>query len=318
MPEVAVLVVLAAGEGRRMGALTSSCPKPLLPFFDRAIVSTALDRARKVSAAYRAMNAWYSIERSLDWAGDHAADWNISVEQQLLGTGGGVRNIWRRAGCPDGDVLVVNGDIISMQDLNELVVAHRRNRCVATMAVCPGGQEAAVEYSDGLVVSLPGYGTRARRRSAPHEGVRGTYVGAAVIDSGLIAGMEATPACIVRDCLSPALDEGADVRAHLTTDYHADLGTPARYLDACAQIIADDTLRVRAGIPPSAVDIPGVWVSERAAVEEGVSLSKAIIGPGVRVRAGATIERAAVFGCEVADEARNEIRFGYASVDATP
>ncbi len=316
MNEVAVLVVLAAGEGRRMGALTASCPKPLLPFFDRAIVSLALDRGRRVKAGYRAMNAWYSIERALDWAGDHADDWNVVVEARLMGTGGGIRNIWERAGQPQGEVLIVNGDIISMLDLNELVQAHRDSGAAATMAVCPGGQEAAVEYAAGSVVSLPGHGGRARRVQAPTEGVRGTYVGASVIDASLIAEITATPSCIVRDCLSPALEAGRDVHAHESDDFHADLGTPARYLDACALMIADDSLRSRAGIPPSAVNMPGVWVSERAAVEDGVSLSSAIVGPGVRVRTGAEIEHAAVFGCEVDGRAQNEIRFGYAAVSA--
>ncbi|WP_340107961.1 nucleotidyltransferase family protein [Pikeienuella sp. HZG-20] len=84
-------MVLAAGFGTRMGALTAGTPKPLLRVAGRALIDHALDHLAAAGVARAVVNLHYlgaQIRRHL--AGRTAPEVVFSEEAGILETGGGV------------------------------------------------------------------------------------------------------------------------------------------------------------------------------------------------------------------------------------
>ncbi len=91
-PPPCTALVLAAGLGTRMGSLVDRIPKPLLPVSGRTLLDRAIDRALEAGMKRIVVNVHAHADRiraHLARRGDVAS--SISIERQLLETGGGAR-----------------------------------------------------------------------------------------------------------------------------------------------------------------------------------------------------------------------------------
>ena len=102
-------MVLAAGLGSRMGALTEDRPKPLIRVGGRALIDHALDRLQAVGVGDVVVNLFYLADHIRDHlAGRSAPATQYSEETERLETGGGVTNALGLLG--DEAFYVVNAD----------------------------------------------------------------------------------------------------------------------------------------------------------------------------------------------------------------
>ncbi|MCZ6812735.1 MAG: nucleotidyltransferase family protein [Alphaproteobacteria bacterium] len=109
MPEFAM--VLAAGLGTRLGPFTDDLPKPLVEVAGRAILDRVLDALADAAVARCVVNTHYlapMIEAHL--AGRTAPGAELSYEDQLLDTGGGVARALPSLGARP--FFVINADIL--------------------------------------------------------------------------------------------------------------------------------------------------------------------------------------------------------------
>ena len=104
-------MVLAAGLGERMRPLTDELPKPLIQMRGRTLLDHVLDRLVAAGVRDAVVNLHYlgdMIEAHLkDRSQPHII---FSLEDDLLNTGGGVRNALKWLG--DEPFFVVNGDVL--------------------------------------------------------------------------------------------------------------------------------------------------------------------------------------------------------------
>lgn len=102
-------MIMAAGFGTRMGALTASTPKPLLPVAGRALIDHALDYCAAAGVTRHVINLHYLGGQIRD----HLAtrdDVVFSEEPEILETGGGVTHALPL--LSDTPVYTVNSDAI--------------------------------------------------------------------------------------------------------------------------------------------------------------------------------------------------------------
>ena len=102
------LMIFAAGLGTRMGALTASRPKPLLPVAGRAMIDHALDMAAEAGVERIVVNTHYLADQMSDHLSGRGVA--ISHEPEILETGGGLRAALPHLG--PGPVAVLNSDAI--------------------------------------------------------------------------------------------------------------------------------------------------------------------------------------------------------------
>lgn len=105
-------MLLAAGRGERMGSLTASCPKPLLPVAGKPLLQYHLERLAAAGFHQVVVNAYYrahDIESFLAGWQDNPVAVKLIVEPELLETGGGIHNALTLLG--DEPFVVVNSDV---------------------------------------------------------------------------------------------------------------------------------------------------------------------------------------------------------------
>lgn len=129
-------VVLAAGKGSRLGALTKAMPKPMLPVAGRPIVDHTLERLAQSGVRDVFMNLHHHPEVLKKYCGD-GSRWGLrityTVELELLGTAGAVRNFARHLrGSP---FFVVYGDNYLECELAPIWRFHEQHAGLATIAL---------------------------------------------------------------------------------------------------------------------------------------------------------------------------------------
>ena len=113
MRDVAMKVMLlAAGRGERMGALTEQMPKPLIPVAGKPLLAHQMERLRDAGFEELVVNTAYLGEQIRTFLGD-GSQWGVTVccteEPQRLETAGGIINALPLLG--DDPFLVVNSDV---------------------------------------------------------------------------------------------------------------------------------------------------------------------------------------------------------------
>jgi len=123
-------MVLAAGLGTRLRPLTYEITKPMVPVLDRPVMEHIVELLEKHGFEEVIANLHYFPESIREYFGERIS---YRVEEELLGTAGGVR------ACADffGDdaFLVISGDALTDIDLGALAQRHRDSGGIATLAV---------------------------------------------------------------------------------------------------------------------------------------------------------------------------------------
>jgi NDP-sugar pyrophosphorylase family protein len=129
-------MLLAAGEGRRLGPLTEDRPKPMLPVGGRTPLEHNVRLLARHGFQHIAINLHHRPEVIRDYFGDGSkfgVEIRYSEEPQLLGTAGGVKKL--ESFFRDDTFLVVYSDNVSDCRLDRLIELHRRTAAVCTLAV---------------------------------------------------------------------------------------------------------------------------------------------------------------------------------------
>ena len=136
-------MILAAGLGTRLGALTRERPKALAEVAGQTLLEITLGRLRQFGIDEVIINVHHHPDMVVEYLRAHhdfGMRITISREEQLLDTGGGLKNaahFFLRDGDPqDGEPPFVlhNVDVLSSIDLGEMVRLHRARHALATLA----------------------------------------------------------------------------------------------------------------------------------------------------------------------------------------
>jgi len=174
------VVILAAGEGKRM---KSAVPKVLQPLAGRPLLQYVIDTARALNPAAVHVVYGHGGERVREVLGDSGSSWTLQAER--LGTGHAVRQVMPQ--IPDGHlVLVLYGDVplISRATLARLL-ALAGERAVALLTMTPekpDGYGRIVRGDGGLVREI----VEEREASRAQRAIRECNSGVLAAPAGLL------------------------------------------------------------------------------------------------------------------------------------
>ena len=140
-------MILAAGFGTRMGALTKATPKPLLPVAGRALIDHALDVAQGEHAAPCVINTHFHADQMRHHLRNDEVI--LSEEQpEILDSGGGIRHALRY--FSDSAIFTLNSDNVwtGQNPFATLSAAWRPTEMDALMLLIPRDQ-ATGRQGDG-------------------------------------------------------------------------------------------------------------------------------------------------------------------------
>jgi NDP-sugar pyrophosphorylase family protein len=293
-------MIMAAGLGTRLRPITGELPKPMVPVAGKPVMAHVVDLARRHGLTEIAANLHYLPDTIRGYFGDGGADgvslrW--SLEDELLGTAGGVRNVADFLTEPGEPFVVLSADSLTDVDLGALVAAHRRAGNVATL-----GLTAVEDPSDFGVVVVDGREQIVEfQEKPPLEEARSNLAscGIYVFDPAIFDFVEPGFQDWAKDVFPRVLTSGRPFGGVLVRGYWNDVGSLGEYqssnrdalLGTVALALPTDEIAegVRAG--------RGVEVAGSAVLEGPI-----LLGDGVRIedrawiRGPATISAGAVVG----------------------
>lgn len=136
-PERIEGIILAAGMGKRMGALSSAVPKPLVTVTGRPMLEIAASKLLREGAEHLHINLFHLGAKIGEFT--ESTGWPVSLhfEEELLDTGGGIGNMARSIGDVE-TILLHNSDVISDSSFQPALAFHRRKSALFTMILAAG------------------------------------------------------------------------------------------------------------------------------------------------------------------------------------
>lgn len=129
------VILMAGGLGTRLGELTRNCPKPLISVGGKPLLETIVDNFREYGFYNFFMSVNYKAEMIEQYFAD-GLDWNINIkylrENKRLGTAGALSLLET---MPNKPIIVMNGDLLTKVNFQQLLDYHVQQKAMATMCV---------------------------------------------------------------------------------------------------------------------------------------------------------------------------------------
>lgn len=129
------VLLMAGGIGKRLGDLTSCCPKPLLKVGDKPILQLILESF--IECGFH--NFYFSVNYRAEMIRNHFGNgekWGVQIqylqEDSPLGTAGALGILPDK---PTQPIIVMNGDILTKVDFEHLINFHKETHSCATMCI---------------------------------------------------------------------------------------------------------------------------------------------------------------------------------------
>ena len=138
-------MVFAAGQGLRLGALTTTTPKALIPVAGRPMIEYPLRLLRHYGISEIIVNLHHLGEQIETYLGDGSnlgLRISYSKEAELLDTGGGL--LKAKPFLQDGTFIVINTDVLIDLPLDEVIDFHKKSKTATTLVLRP--DELADQY----------------------------------------------------------------------------------------------------------------------------------------------------------------------------
>jgi mannose-1-phosphate guanylyltransferase len=279
MAAIAQAFVLAAGLGKRLRPLTDDLPKPLIPIFQKLLITFALDHLisdgvnRFVINTHRRPELFRSFFNRGDYAG---APVTLVHEPELLETGGGIKNAERFLGSDP--FVTYSGDILTDVNLQPLIAEHFRRGNDVTLALRDTGLASDIALRGHRVVDI-----------ANRYGISGNldFANIAVWNSAVFQRIPAQKKISFIPILSDWIGQGGKIGGLLMNGGKwFNISSRTEYLDVHRRILREDW-------KPHYVKI-SVWperVAKSAVVHPSAELRGcSVVGEHCRVSAEAVLE----------------------------
>ncbi len=285
--------VLGAGLGTRLRPLTETTPKPLVPIFQKPLITFALDHLIANGLRAFVINTHHLGEQlSTFFASGSYRDCAVRVvhEPLLLDTGGGIKNVeqW----ITTEPFVVYSGDILTDFDLRPLIDEHMRTGNDVTLALRKTGLASGVAFQNGRVTAI-------QKRPVP-DGY--DFANVSIWNRSVFERIPANEKISFIPILVEWINSGGKIGGVVMNDgLWFNIGSPAEYLHVHHTII-DGPWRPRY---VSQADWP-LRISPNAAIDSTAQLAGYFsIAENVTIGAGAYVENTIVWaGAQIASRTR--------------
>jgi len=287
-------MVLAAGYGTRLRPLTDEIPKPLIPVANQPLLSLVLRHLFRWEPERVVVNGHHRSQQVHDFLLSSSRAESISFihEQNILGTGGGIRNA---ALLLEGEFfMTVNGDVLTDLPLDLVMDFHRQQDVLATMVFHDYPRFNSVQVAGQRIVSFNQKYTSAEKTQLL------AYTGIQVCSSRLLDLLRGSTGFLSIVELYEQLlrEERVQIAAYIMPAgqyYWRDLGTVSDYLAIHQDLQKPGLARsllgyeldfplVAPGVDVSGAELSGATViASRCELGLGSRVENSILWPGVSI-----------------------------------
>lgn len=299
--------VLGAGLGERLRPLTDQLPKPLIPVFQKPLITYAFDHLLAIGVREFVVNTHHIPEayaRTFPDGTYRGAPIRFRNESPVrLETAGGIANVRDLLG--DEPFIVYNGDILTDMPLQPLLDEHRARGNMVTLALRSQGpaQHISLDHESGLITDIRG------KLGTGNEG-EFLFTGIYVVDPAFFDWLTPGKVESVIPIFLSMIQKGARLGGVIIDEGQWwDLGNRKSYLEAhhALQMLnshfphyaaipdrARTAVASKAHVAPDA-RLSGVNViGDAATIDAGAELTDCIVWPGAHVDSTARFTRCIV------------------------
>ena len=231
------VVVLAGGFGTRLRPWTEGRAKPLLPVLDKTLLERVVECVPNELIDRVVIAAGYSITEMEKFfsSSDLPYDVIISVEDNPLGTGGAIaKSLEHLTG--NGPVLILNGDLVSSVDVNQLLNYHQEKKASITLSLWH-----VDDPSRFGVCGLDESGMITRFQEKPEPGTEFSNLinaGCYLIERDVLESLSSEKHSMEREVF-PLIADAGKMSGLEFKGYFVDAGTPSSFIDATQVCISN-------------------------------------------------------------------------------
>jgi len=228
-------MILAAGFGTRLAPHSQICPKPLFsidghPIIHRTILHLIADGFTDILINTHHLAT--DIHRFIDQQ-NYGVPVHLINESEILGTGGGIKNMLSQVKC--FPVLIVNSDIVTDLNFNQIVQIHQNHHAPVTLVVHDEPQFNTVLIKNQNVLSFQGSNPDIERKA---------FTGIHVIDSNVGSYIPDNTNSSIITAYEKMIQDGHAIHAYsVQNHYWADIGTPSGYARASAHLMVQTAFK---------------------------------------------------------------------------
>jgi len=210
--------LMAGGFGTRLRPLTDNCPKPLLEIGGRPLLETVLISFKEAGFSNFYISTHYLSSMIMAYFGD-GSKWGVTIsyvhEDVPLGTGGALGLL--PEGLPNLPIILMNGDVLTTVNFQNLLEFHNQNNAMATM--CVREYEYQVPYG---VITGDGHKVRSMEEKPLHSFF--VNAGIYVVDSEVVMSVVQDEHLDMPTLLEQRIKQGDDVLMFPIHEYWLDIG----------------------------------------------------------------------------------------------
>jgi len=281
--------VLAAGLGTRLRPLTEDLPKPLIPIFQKPLITFALDHLIDLGVERFVINTHKRAELFENSFHDNEYEGHsvtLLHEPDLLETGGGIKNAERYLGSEP--FLTYSGDILTDVNLQALIDEHFRCGNDVTLALRNTNLASDVALRDHRIVDIANrYGTTGNL----------DFANVAIWNPGIFQQIPPRQKISFIPILADWIGKGGKIGGLVMDDGKwFNIGSRAEYLDVHRTILREhwvpqyikpgewpERVAKSSTVDPSAQMRGCSVVGENCQVGPGVVLEDTILWPGAQI-----------------------------------
>jgi mannose-1-phosphate guanylyltransferase len=297
-PSVIRAFVLGAGLGTRLKSLTERLPKPLIPIYNKPLITFAFDQLIDAGASEIVINTHHCPDAYAEaFPGNEYNGARLIFEHEpiLLETAGGIKNVEQHFGGEP--FLVYNGDILANLPIAKILEHHRASGNEVTLVLRSTGEPLHVSLDGGRVVDIAGrLGSNAPRY---------LFTGMYVVEPAFLQRIASRTKISVIPIFMEMIKRGAALGGVvMDAGIWWDLGERDKYLDVHRALASFDFFgdgrEWRVPIDPTAnisrdAHISGFLAAGPGAViEPGAQVTDCILWEGARISPGSALERCVV------------------------
>ena len=279
---------MAAGFGTRLRPLTNNFPKALVPVLNKPVLERNIEYLHKYGIKDIIINAHYHADNIREFVISrkrHPSSLTVSIEDEILGTGGGIANC--REFLKDDTFIVINSDILTNINLDTVIKNHNESGDIATLVLHDYPRFNQIDIIGNKIKTI-------NKTTAPG---RFAFTGLHVLEPSifdLLPGKKGY-ADIITACYNPMLESGKSINAYIASDhYWHDIGTLESYKKANLDFMKFESMQFVKGentrLDSSVVLKNWAVIGNNVTINKDAVIDSSIIWDNVIVKAGAQIK----------------------------
>jgi mannose-1-phosphate guanylyltransferase len=291
-------MILAAGLGTRLGLLTGERPKALMPVLNIPVIARIIDYLKTFGVQNIAVNTHHHYQQILDYL-DRGRSFGIEietkVEDEILGTGGGIKNY--QDFFDSGSFIVINSDILTNIDLAMAYDNHKKTGNIATLILhnCEPFNRIRVDNRNRIIEITD--------KNNPDTLA---FTGIHIMEPEILRHIPENQYLDIIDCYRLLIQSGGSIGAYISeSHYWYDIGTLDGYINANKEMLARIDMHFcieSSSCLPSSVMLEG-WavVGKNAHIGDRVKIQRSILWDNVTVKDSTRITDSVVTSSKVVD-----------------